>query len=108
MGKESDTWLDGVVLRATPALVFNVELPHLSIGNLLSFLIGAIQQSGPYHQPGTRGRAMNTWLVLEVCVDEAKTVIDHDFFIVLTVLLNIVSGPIGNAIELPQEVKHLP
>jgi hypothetical protein len=73
----------------------------------LSFLIGAIQQNGPYHQPGTRGRATNSGLVLEVRVYEAKTVIDHDFFIVLTVLLNIVNGPIGNAIELPQEVKHL-
>jgi hypothetical protein len=42
LGKVSETRPDGIVPRATHALVFDVELLHLDIGNLLSFRIRAL------------------------------------------------------------------
>lgn len=69
MGKDSDTRSDRIVPGATYALVFDFELLHLSSRNLLSFLIGAIQQSDPYRQLGTRGRATNR---VEHCIQTAQ------------------------------------
>src|SRR5947209_3025528 len=72
---------DGVVPLATDAVVFDIELLHLSIGHLLSFRIGAIQQSGPYPQPGAGDRAAHRaehrvqtpqWLTSPVQTDLAE------------------------------------
>ena len=56
-GRDSETWSDGIVPLATHTLLFDVELLHLRIGHLLSFLKGSIQPSSPNRQPGLGGGA---------------------------------------------------
>lgn len=72
---------DRVVPLATEAVVFDIELLHLSIGNLLPFLVGAIQQSGPHPQTAVSRRATNKvehgvqtpqWLACPVQTDLAE------------------------------------
>jgi hypothetical protein len=72
---------DCVVPLATDAVVFDIELLHLSIGHLLPFHIDPIQQSGSYPQPRSGDRAANRvehrvqtpqWLACPVQTDLAE------------------------------------
>jgi hypothetical protein len=72
---------DRIVPLATDAVVFDIELLHLSIRNLLPFLIGAIQQSGSYPQlrlgeratkRGEHGVQTAEWLACPVETDLAE------------------------------------